>query len=1366
MISLAVYIAEIIAILSQLPCPGVAFRWVRSTTVNTTCGGNPGLLPNLNLGLPPNSSVFVSGYLPTNIGWICQTNSEFGATSYNDVHGLFWSYYNGTDHVEIGISAKDQQTQTNQWALYIYHSNQNNILHFRICKWLKGKYTPQDNPGLNFATGDGGSCLYRLQFNFTFQQNHVIGVTWSSDYVTFFGPSRVVRYRIENAWYRATVRCHSRETCAMYPVYNRTTLNVTTNAQGLIQSYSVCDTCSGFPIHVFALMEGGYIPNDFSFNNWFMLSNTSTYLQGRVVSSQPLKLLCLWPVPVLTANADPIHFNLTNAGSQCNGYSYNGLADALRFSLNFTEDQVLNGVHNLDFLSSEGNFSLTCTNDTSVSSRMMIPFGVTKEIYRCYVASTNTNGSYVTFVGVLPPVVREIVVSRYGTVYVNGVKMLVLPSLDSVIFNVTSDVGSDFWTVAFAQESEVMLELNTTNIVDILYCDTPINKLKCQQLSFSLEDGFYASSSVYTQVTPRSYVALPYHATHTQIDLYVDPRLYQADVILINGGNQTICVNTTQFTTSFNTTHYTNTFGAIENVDCPFTFYTLNDYLTFGTICFSLHPLAGSCVMSIDSVTLGYHQPIGTLYVSHTPGNTITGVQQKTGGVYDPSILYLDQCTDYTIYGTTGKGVITKLNTSIIAGLYYVSTSGQLLGFKNATTGDVFAVRPCDLSNQLAVYQDRIVGAMTATVNTTFGFGNTTELPNFYYHSNANESCEEPVLTYGQVGICADGGLVAVSAKQSQPNPVSPIASANISVPINFTISVQVEYLQMYMQPVSVDCNTYVCNGNVHCLRLLSQYASACRNIEAALQLSARLESLEVNSVVTVAEEAVPLANISHFDNYNMSVLLPRKDGRSVIEDILFNKVVTSGLGTVDQDYKDCIKNSGVQDVADVACAQYYNGIMVLPGVVDETKMGLYTAALTGSMVMGGLTAAAAIPFSLAVQSRLNYVALQTDVLQQNQQILADAFNSAMGNVTQAFTEVNDALQQTSSAINTVAQALGKVQTVVNEQGEALSQLTRQLASNFQAISASIEDIYKRLDGLAADAQVDRLITGRLGALNAFVTQTLTKYTETRASRQLAIQKINECVKAQSARFGFCGNGTHLFSIANAAPNGIMLFHTVLVPSAYATVEAWAGVCVDNTAALILRDVRTTLFVSGTDYFVTSRDMYQPRKPVLADFVQISTCSVSYLNITGSQLSQVIPDYLDVNKTLQDFQQQLPNYTLPDLGLDLYNNTILNLTTEIAVLQNKSDSLYESTVKLQRLIEQLNQTYVDLEWLNRVENYIKWPWYVWLAILLVLIVVSFLMLYCCIATGCCGCLSCLASSCCDCGGKRLQRYEVEKVHIQ
>nr|WCC61836.1 spike glycoprotein [Bat Coronavirus RsYN20] len=1322
------------------------------------CGGQPGRLPNLDLGLPPNSTSFVSGYLPKWRGWYCPTQEQNQQVKYSNVKGVFWSYYSSGGTVEVALTGS--RFGADKWAMYVFQSNNWGKLHLRICKWSRVV-------NLNWRPGtidsSRTSCLLNKQFSFTFphQENAVLGATWTSRFITFYGLRGVYRFYVPNDWSVVHTKCNLKHSCAFYISREVLTLNVTTNAQGLIQDYNVCWDCRGFPAHVFQVLEGGKIPPGFNFTNWFFLTNTSTIINGRVVTVQPLHLLCLWPVPVLSATDEPVFFNIS--GAKCNGYSEAGVADALRFSLNFTSEQVFNGVHNIVFQASDVTYSFSCSNDT-VGGRSAVPFGVERGVYYCFIYASIGNHSSRSFVGILPPVLREIVVSRTGIVYLNGVKAFALKPLNSVIFNATSTVGSDFWTVAFAKYTQVMMDLNGTSIQDILYCDTPLNRLKCQQLSFSLDDGFYPTTSIYANEVTRSYVALPYHATHLTVNITADLSHPTNHTLLINGAAETFCINTTQFTTHFQQLDSGIVNVILRNGDCPFTLEALNNYLSFDSICFGLRPIGGGCVMNVIKEWLGSEVPWHTLYVSYSKGSKITGVTTPSVGIFDPSFMELGVCTDYTIYGISGRGVINPSNVSYVAGLYFTSISGQLQGFKNATTGEVFVITPCDLSSQAAVISDQIVGVLTASANVSSDFNNSIVTPNFYYQTNGGVNCSEPVLTYGKLGVCPDGSVGQVSVNKANPAPVSPVSTGNISIPSNFTVSVQVEYLQMYMRPVSVDCSMYVCNGNPHCLRLLTQYASACRTIEDALQLSARLESVEVNSAITVSDAAVELANVTNFEHYNMSVLLPRKEGRSFIEDLLFDKIVTSGLGTVDQDYKQCIKDKGVGDVADIACHQYYNGIMVLPGVVDDGKMALYTASLTGGMLLAGITAGASIPFSLAVQSRLNYVALQTDVLSRNQQLIATSFNNAMSNITAAFTEVNAAIKETSDAINTVAKALGKVQAVVNEQGQALSQLTRQLASNFQAISSSIEDIYNRLDSLAADAQVDRLITGRLGALNAFVTQTLTKYTETRASRQLAIQKINECVKSQSTRFGFCGNGTHLFSVANAAPNGIMLFHTVLLPTSFTTVEAWSGVCVDDVHGLILRDVRTTLFQQGGTYYVTTRDMFEPRRPVAADFVRIANCSVTYVNITAGSLGEIIPDYIDVNKTLEELGR--PNFTLPDFNLDQFNNTYLNLSAEIALLNAKSESLYNTTQRLEKLIENINNSYIDLELLNRLESYVKWPWYVWLAIFLALILFSFLMLYCCMATGCCGCCSCLSNSCFDCGGRRLQRYEVEKVHIQ
>lgn len=1361
MLMLAVFLA---VILESLKYGNAA------ATPPATCGSKPHFKPNigtLKLGLPPNTSSFVSGYLPsTNYSlWTCNVHTEFRQYDiFNGVHGIWWSYYSHGQRVEIAVYPKDVEHNADAWAMYVYQKNNDRRLIIRVCKW-QGRYTPVYDPSKRAAT----TCIINetLSFSFAHGSGAIVGATWSTNYVTLYGQQDVYQFYLEHDWDTALVRCGRNLSCMFYAQSEQVTYNVTTNATSIV-SYTLCHACGGFPAHVFPVQEGGKVPADFDFTNWFVLTNTSTVLNGRFVVNQPLQLNCLWPVPALSNHGAAIYFN--TSGASCNGFSNDGLADALRFSLNFT-DVLTSGIDGLTINTVNGDVVFACSNTTDVADAHFIPFGHTAEAYYCFVIVQEGNFSTSRFVGVLPLVVREIVITRLGTFYINGVKLFQSPPVISVTLNVTAGSGADFWTVAYAVDVDVLLDVNATSITNILYCDNPINRLKCQQLSFRLDDGFYPASSVAEPATERTYVTLPYHATHSFINFTVWRGSTDNDSFVhLNGGVEQFCVNTSQFTTSFEQLNktFTSVDVTLQGGDCPFTLSSLNNYLSFESICFSVTPVGASCTLSMQLGWMGVHSiPWRDIYVTYKMGSGITGVTTAAHGVIDPSFVVLDSCTDYSIYGYSGRGIISHVNSSYVSGLYYSSVAGQLIGFKNASTGDVYSITPCDPTFQAAVIGDVIVGVVASTENITIPFSNVSETDTFYYHSDGNVSCSEAVITYGGYGVCKDGTLVKLSPKAANAVPLSPITTANITIPVNFTVSVQTEFIQLYNKPVSVDCAVYVCSGNPRCLRLLTQYATACRTIESALQLSARLESVELTNMLTVSDNAVQLANISYFDHYNMSALLPRADGRgSFIEDLLFNKVVTSGLGTVDQDYKACVGGGAKAQLADVFCAQYYNGIMVLPGVVDETKMGLYTASLTGGMVLGGLTAAAAIPFSLAVQSRLNYVALQTDVLQRNQAQLANAFNSALGNITLAFSEVKDALQQTSEAINTVAQALGKIQTVVNEQGHALSQLTRQLASNFQAISSSIQDIYNRLDGLEADAQVDRLISGRLAALNAFVAQTLTKYTEVRASRQLAQEKVNECVKSQSSRFGFCGNGTHLFSMANAAPYGIMFFHTVLVPTHYAEVEAWAGICVDETYGLILRNVKTTLFKRDDMFLVTTRDMYEPRIPVMSDFVRIANCSVTYVNITADSLADVIPEYVDVNKTLEDLLSKLPNYTVPDLNLDQFNQTYLNLSGEIDQLNNKAAILENKTLVLQQLIDNLNKSYVDLEWLNRVESYVKWPWYAWLAIFLAVALFTFLMLYCCIATGCCGCCSCLASSLCDCRGKRLQRYEVEKIHIQ
>nr|WCC63178.1 spike protein [Bat Coronavirus EsJX20] len=1325
--------------------------------------------------IPPNSDVVIGGYLPNiTAGWYCKTD----IVTHHNVHGVFLRYKNSGQGFVIGAS--QEEFDPSKYQLFLFRPTNGNPTAtgtLRICKWDKPV-----NISLTLGDSTAKDCLFNkvIPFSLTDNQNIVVGITWNGDRLTVFA-DRIYVFNLPNAdWSLVRSTCLHSQSCAMqFPsevIYYR--LNVTTNS---IQYTPCVDTnCGDFAVNVFATEEGGLIPSSFSFSNWFVLTNASTLISGNVVSIQPMILSCLWAVPKFQGTGSTLWFNQT--AEDCNGYSSNASFDVLRFNLNGTASPF-NGEYTkgVRIHTNFGLVHITCSNETNYNPNGSVPFGSLDQTYYCF-ASANISGHVsVRFVGVLPQNMREIVVARTGQIYINGYNYFQVPEVLGVDFDIVSPDVAGFWTVAFASWTTVMLQVNGTNIQKLLYCNTPENALRCAQLSFELDDGFYPITKLQSdlhQEPPVAFVTLPTFRNHEQVVVSINASwntvLYPPVLTGVNAtiqGNSTFCVQTTQFTIKmqYNVASSHGYTSNSHDSNCPFNFQSLNNYLSFGKMCISTRPIDSVCSIKVFLHPQGGGGILATtFYFSYSAGESITGTPHALEGVSDVSFYQEGVCSRYTIYGFKGDGVINYTNDTLLAGLYYTSPSGQLLAFKNVTTDKIYSVTPCQFSQNAAYISGRIVGIMSSTANSTFN--NTIEMKNFYYHSNANETCSNPVLVYSNYGICKSGALTYIEPKDSQPKVV-PMMVGNISIPTNFTMSVRTEYIQLYNRPVSIDCFMYVCNGNERCNQLLTQYSSACRTIESALQMSARLESFEVNFMLTVSEEALRLANISTFNGggYNFTNLLGATYAqRSVIEDLLFDKVVTSGLGTVDADYKSCSKGLSI---ADLACAQYYNGVMVLPGVVDSAKLHMYTASLIGGMALGGITAVASIPFSYAVQARLNYVALQTDVLQRNQQILAESFNNAIGNITMAFESVNDAITQTSAGLSTVAEALSKVQEVVNTQGNALNQLTQQLQNNFQAISNSIEDIYARLDQLTADAQVDRLINGRLAALNAFVSQSLTKYAEVQASRKLAQQKVNECVKSQSSRFGFCGDdGEHIFSVAQAAPQGIMFLHTVLVPGSFAEVTAIAGLCVDGNMAMAVRDSGLVLFTQGNsgDFYISSRKMFEPRAPQVTDFVHIESCLVTYYNLTSDELPDVVPDYIDVNKTLEDILNSLLNKTTPDLPLDIFNATYLNLTGEIADLEKRAESLQNTSEELRQLITNINSTLVDLKWLNRVETYLKWPWWVWLIIVIVLIFVVSLLVFCCIFTGCCGCCGCVGgclSSCCS--RTKLKPYtELEKLHIQ
>nr|ACR10288.1 spike glycoprotein [Feline coronavirus] len=1422
--------------------------------------------------IPPNTETILGGYLPycgagVNCGWYnfvySQDVGANGKYSYintenlaiPNVHGVYFDVReHNSDGVwdtrdKVGLLIAIRGNSYYSLLMVLQDGVEENQPHVavKICHWQPGNISTYH--AFTVELGDAGQCVFNRRFSLDtiLTTNDFYGFQWTDTYVDIYLGGTITKVWVENDWsvveasisyywnkinYGYYMQFVNRTT---YYTYNSTGGSNYTHLQLKECSREDSDYCAGYAKNVFVPTDGK-IPESFSFSNWFLLSDKSTLVQGRVLSKQPFFVQCLRPVPTWSNNSAVVLFSNDH-------FCPNVTADVLRFNLNFSDTDVYiesNKDDQLYFIFEDNTTaSIACYNSANVTdfqpannSVSHVPFGKTMHSYFCFANFSNNIMSH-QFLGILPPTVREFAFGRDGSIFVNGYKYFSLPPIRSVNFSISSVENYGFWTIAYTNYTDVMVDVNDTSITRLFYCDSPLNRIKCQQLKHELPDGFYSASMLVKKDLPKTFVTMPqfYNWMNVTLHVVLNDTEKKSDIILAkapelasladihfevaqaNGivANVTsLCVQTRQLAlfykyTSLQGLYTYSNLVELQNYDCPFSPQQFNNYLQFETLCFDVSPAVAGCRWSLVH-DVKWRTQFATITVSYKDGAMITTMPKAQLGFQDISNLVKDECTDYNIYGLQGTGIIRSTTSRLVAGLYYTSISGDLLAFKNSTTGEIFTVVPCDLTAQAAVINDEIVGVITAVNQTDlFAFVNHTSarksrrsvtesvstytMPQFYYvtkwNNETSTNCTS-FITYSSFAICNTGeikyvNVTHVAIVDDGIGVIKPVSTGNISIPKNFTVAVQAEYIQIQVKPVVVDCAKYVCNGNRHCLNLLTQYTSACQTIENALNLGARLESLMLNDMITVSDRSLELATVEKFNTTvvrgeklggfyfdGLRYLLPLRIGkRSAVEDLLFNKVVTSGLGTVDDDYKKC--SSGT-DVADLVCAQYYNGIMVLPGVVDHNKMAMYTASLIGGMALGSITSAVAVPFAMQVQARLNYVALQTDVLQENQKILANAFNNAIGNITLALGKVSNSITTISDGFNTMASALTKIQSVVNQQGEALSQLTSQLQKNFQAISSSIAEIYNRLEKVEADAQVDRLITGRLAALNAYVSQTLTQYAEVKASRQLAMEKVNECVKSQSDRYGFCGNGTHLFSLVNSAPEGLLFFHTVLLPTEWEEVTAWSGICVNNTYAYVLKDFEHSIFSYNNTYMVTPRNMFKPRKPQMSDFVQITSCEVTFLNTTYTKFHEIVIDYIDINKTISDMLEQYnPNYTASELNLqiEIFNQTKLNLTAEIDQLEQRADNLTTIAHELQQYIDNLNKTLVDLEWLNRIETYVKWPWYVWLLIGLVVVFCIPFLLFCCLSTGCCGCFGCLGS-CCNslCSRRQFESYEpIEKVHI-
>uniref|UniRef100_A0AB39AF63 Spike glycoprotein n=1 Tax=Bird gammacoronavirus AnasCN24 TaxID=3237959 RepID=A0AB39AF63_9GAMC len=702
-----------------------------------------------------------------------------------------------------------------------------------------------------------------------------------------------------------------------------------------------------------------------------------------------------------------------------------------------------------------------------------------------------------------------------------------------------------------------------------------------------------------------------------------------------------------------------------------------------------------------------------------------------------------DVCYSYDIYGVKGYGVFTQAPAQVVAGnlgggRMVASLSGGVsyvrvnLTRQSIITPTILKVDPCPtFSTDVLTFGSSVDGYYFPSVNITTAYSlNCTVLdtgsicarkPLRHKRSVDQSQCTGITLSNGYC-FKPDHTFYKVNPVYVNYTEYSPLVfeGAPIEVPLTLQLAVTAEYIPTEFDMVSVDCERFVCSGAPRCLKLLQQYGGACSNIINSLNSVNDYTRVDVTDFY----RSLPQHNFSMErvqGGFDTGLFLPQGgQKRSFIEDLLFTKVESVGLPT-DNAYKECTKGF-LGHLKDLACAQYYNGIMVLPPVIPPDTQMLYTTGLIGAMTFGGLTSAAAIPFATQVQARINHLGITSTILLDNQQKIAASFNNALNYTISGFSAVNS--------------ALSKIQDYVNNQAYVVNEAFKAIGSNFGAISNAINDIYDKLDELKADQQADRIITGRLAALVSLVSAKQLQQYQASQNRQLARQKISECVMSQSLRYGFCGNGTHVMSIPQSSPSGMTFLHVSYVPGEYVTLNATPGFCVNGTYAIAPRQGVGVFFKSDdfpdtlvTGYAITSRTLYQPRAIALSDVVNLTSCNVTFYNVS-SDLINVDVD-VDFNFT-EEFDKWWNDTRVEFPNIDFnFSVPFLNISTEISQIRDA--------------INGLNNSYIELQELSKLITYIKWPWYVWLAIGFATIVFILILGWIFFMTGCCGC-------CCGCFG--------------
>nr|AFK30953.1 spike protein [Infectious bronchitis virus] len=913
---------------------------------------------------------------------------------------------------------------------------------------------------------------------------------------------------------------------------------------------------------------------------------------------------------------------------------------------------------------------------------------------------------------------------------------------------------------------------------DVILCDgSPRGLLACQYNTGNFSDGLYPFTN--SSLVKERFIVYRETSINTTLTLTNFTFSNESSAPPNSGGVNTIQLYQTKTAQSG---YYNFNFSFLSGFEykesnfmygsyhpqCNFIPETINNGLWFNSLSVSIAygPIQGGCKQSVFSgkatccYAYSYRGPTACkgvysgeltqnfecgllVFVTKSDGSCIqTATTPPIITQHNYNNITLNSCVDYNIYGRTGQGLITNITDS--AASYNYLADGGLAILDSSGAVDIFVVQgayglnyykvnPCeDVNQQFVVSGGKLVGILTSRNET-----GSQAIENQFYIKLTNGSRRSrrsvsenvtncPYVSYGKFCIKPDGSISTIVPKELEQF-LAPLLNVteNVLIPNSFNLTVTDEYIQTRMDKVQINCMQYVCGNSLECRNLFQQYGPVCDNILSIVNSVGQKEDMELlyfySSTKPAGFNTPVLSNVSTGD-FNISLLLTphsNPSGRSFIEDLLFTSVESVGLPT-DDAYKKCTAGP-LGFLKDLACAREYNGLLVLPPIITAEMQTLYTSSLVASMALGGITAAGAIPFATQLQARINHLGITQSLLLKNQEKIAASFNKAIGHMQEGFKSTSLALQQ--------------IQDVVNKQSAILTETMQSLNKNFGAISSVIQDIYQQLDAIQADAQVDRLITGRLSSLSVLASAKQAEYLKVSQQRELATQKINECVKSQSTRYSFCGNGRHVLTIPQNAPNGIVFIHFTYTPESFVNVTAIVGFCVNpanaSQYAIVPANGRGIFIQVNGTYYITARDMYMPRSITAGDIVTLTSCQANYVNVNKTVITTFVDeDDFDFNDELSKWWNET-KHEFPDFDQFNYTIPVLNITYDID--------------KIEEVIKGLNDSLIDLETLSILKTYIKWPWYVWLAIAFATIIFILILGWVFFMTGCCGC-------CCGCFG--------------